>query len=91
MLSNPRRRRPFSTRPLHPPRRFRFGVRARRATLQWITIRSKAIVNNIKTPDHRSFRAAWRLAAESCLINQNLISVSTNRNVLPHSSLIHAS
>ena len=45
----------------------------------------------METPDHCSFRAAWRFAAESWLINQNLFSVSTNRNVLPHSSLIHAS
>jgi hypothetical protein len=64
--------------------RSRFTKRERHATFQWITAHSNATIQNTKTTDHRSRGAAWRLAAETWLRCQGLITITINNQVLPH-------
>jgi transposase InsO family protein len=67
--------------------RSRFGKRQRHTTFEWIRGRSNEILESMETLDRRNVRAAWRLAAETWLRCQDLISVSVNHKVLPHLSL----
>jgi hypothetical protein len=64
--------------------RTRFTRRERHATFQWLTAHSNATIQNTKTTDHRSAGAAWRLAAETWLRCQGMITITINNHVLPH-------
>ena len=67
----------------HQPRS-RFGKRERHATFEWIKDRSNATMQNMEKLDRRRVRAACRLAVETWLRCQGLISLSLNGKVLPH-------
>ena len=64
--------------------RSRFTMRDRHKTFQWITSRTTGILRKNQSTDRRSVRAAWRLAAESWLRCQGLITIKINNHVLPH-------
>ena len=66
--------------------RSRFGKRERHTAFEWIRIRSNEILTTMEKLDRRSFGAAWRLAAETWLRCQHLITISVNGKVLPHLS-----
>jgi hypothetical protein len=63
--------------------RSRFTMRDRFKTFQWITSRATGILKENQSTDRRSVRAAWRIAAESWLRCQGLITIKINNHVLP--------
>jgi len=67
-----------------------FSKRERLAVFEWIRIHAIDRINQLETIDHRSVAAAWRLAAETWLRCQGLITVSINQNVLPNLPRIYA-
>lgn len=62
----------------------RFSPRERLAIFEWITIHAMDRINQLETIDQRRVRAAWRLAVETWLRCQGLITVSLNQKVLPN-------
>ncbi len=62
----------------------RRSKRERLAVFEWIRIHAIDRINQLETCNHRSVAAAWRLAAETWLRCQGLITVSINQNVLPN-------
>ena len=62
----------------------RFKKRDRLAIFEWIRIHAIDRINQLETVNHRNVLAAWRLAAETWLRCQGLITVSINQNVLPN-------
>lgn len=67
-------------------RRSRFSKRERYRAFEWIRIRANEILTTMEKLDQRSFGAAWRLAAQTWLRCQHLISLSVNGKVLPYLS-----
>ncbi len=68
----------------------RWSKRERLAVFEWIRVRSIDSVSQLEKVDHRSVRAAWRLAAETWLRCQGLVTVSINQKVLPNLPRIYA-
>jgi len=62
----------------------RFKKRERLAIFEWIRIHAIDRINQLEKINHRNVLAAWRLAAETWLRCQGLITVSINQNVLPN-------
>jgi transposase InsO family protein len=58
--------------------------RDRLAVFEWIRVHAIDSINQLESVDHRSVRAAWRLATETWLRCQGLITVSINQKVLPN-------
>jgi len=67
-----------------------FSKRERLAVFEWIRIYAIDRINQLEKIDHRRVRAAWRLAAETWLRCQGLITVSINQKVLPNLPRIYA-
>lgn len=68
----------------------RFTKRERVAIFEWIRVHAIDRINQLETINHRSVLAAWRLAAETWLRCQGLITLSINHNVLPNLPRIYA-
>lgn len=62
----------------------RLSKRERLAVFEWIRIHAIDRMNQLEKIDHRSALASWRLAAETWLRCQGLITVSLNQKVLPN-------
>jgi hypothetical protein len=73
----------------HQPHAHR-SKRERLAIFEWIRVHAIDRINQLEKVDHRSVRAAWRLAAETWLRCQGLITVSINQRVLPNLPRIYA-
>lgn len=61
-----------------------YSKRTRLAVFEWMRAFALDRISQLEKVDHRSVLAAWRLAAESWLRCQGLITVSINNKVLPH-------
>ena len=64
--------------------RLRYSKRQRLSTFEWIQRHAMDRLSHLDKVDHRSALAAWRLAAETWLRCQGLITVSINKQVLPY-------
>lgn len=62
----------------------RFTKRERLTVFEWIRVHAIDSIDQLEKIDHRSVLAAWRLATETWLRCQGLITVSINPKVLPN-------
>jgi hypothetical protein len=68
----------------HNQARSQYTRKQRQEIFNWLSQHSNAMLETMDNPDHRSIRAAWRIAVETWLRRQELIALSLNGNVLPH-------
>ena len=67
----------------HQPH-LRFSIRERLAVFEWISVHAIDKIRQLEKIDQRRVAASWRLAAETWLRCQGLITVSINQKVLPN-------